>query len=81
MKRQATVFALGAALIAAMTAPSFATQARAHHAKTNAQLTSSYSGYYDFNRARGQLHDLCQPRERKRFQRDRQRWSLITSGR
>ena len=47
MKRQATVIALGAALIAAMTAPSFATQAKAHHAKTHAQLTPSYSGYYD----------------------------------
>jgi hypothetical protein len=47
MKRQATVFALAAALIAAMTAPSFAAQAKAHHARTNAQPTSSYSGYYD----------------------------------
>ncbi len=61
MKRQATVFALGAALIAAMTAPSFATQAKAHHAKTNAQLTSSYSGYYDSTVPEGNYTTYANP--------------------
>ena len=61
MKRQATVFALGAALIAAMTAPSFATQAKAHHAKTNAQLTPSYSGYYNSTVPEGNYTTYANP--------------------
>jgi hypothetical protein len=61
MKRQATVIALGAALIAAMTAPSFATQAKAHHAKTHAQLTPSYSGYYDSTVPEGNYTTYANP--------------------
>ena len=61
MKRQATVIALGAALIAAMTAPSFAAQAKAHHAKTNAQPTSSYSGYYDSTVPEGNYTTYANP--------------------
>ncbi len=81
MKKQAIVTALGVLVALAMTAPSFAATAKAHHAANHVKAPSAYTGYYDFGRARGQLHrlraELC---DRRPFRRHGRPWPLIEAG-